>query len=218
MKRAVDILVAGIAAILLLPLGAVLALLVRLRLGTPILFVQIRPGLEGRPFRLFKFRTMSNATDGTGVPLPDEVRLTSFGRYLRATSLDELPELWNVIRGDMSLVGPRPLLMQYLPLYTKEQRRRHSVRPGITGWAQVHGRNLLSWEEKFTLDLWYVDNRSLLLDLRILLLTFRQVISRRGIAQAGHATAEPYRGAPKPCMEAGHGNEAVKNSSDSSDN
>jgi lipopolysaccharide/colanic/teichoic acid biosynthesis glycosyltransferase len=167
---------------------------VRLRLGSPVLFRQRRPGLHGRPFEMLKFRTMLDATDGAGNPLPDADRLTPLGRFLRATSLDELPELWNVLRGEMSLVGPRPLLMEYLPLYTPEQARRHEVRPGITGWAQVNGRNAISWEEKFRMDVWYVDRRTFALDLKILLLTAKKVVVREGISQQGQATMERFLG------------------------
>lgn len=194
MKRGFDLVVAGTALIVLSPLLLVVAVLVRLDLGAPVLFWQLRPGLHGRPFRMVKFRTMRNACDAQGRPLPDEQRLTRFGRFLRSTSLDELPELWNVVKGDMSLVGPRPLLMEYLPLYTPEQARRHEVRPGITGWAQVNGRNALSWEDKFRLDVWYVDHRSLWLDLKILALTVRKVLAREGISAAGEATMPRFRG------------------------
>jgi lipopolysaccharide/colanic/teichoic acid biosynthesis glycosyltransferase len=159
-----------------------------------VFFRQVRPGLHGRPFTMVKFRTMRDAVDGEGRPLPDELRITPLGRFLRGTSLDELPELWNVLRGEMSLVGPRPLLMEYLPLYTPEQARRHEVRPGITGWAQVNGRNAIGWEEKFRLDSWYVDHRSLWLDLKILLLTVKKVFVREGISQEGQATMERFRG------------------------
>jgi sugar transferase EpsL len=179
--------------LLAIPL-AVLALSVRILLGRPVLFRQLRPGLHARPFALLKFRTMTDARDEHGHLLPDSVRLTRFGRLLRRTSLDELPELFNVIAGDMSLVGPRPLLMEYLPLYTPEQARRHEVRPGITGWAQVNGRNAISWEEKFRLDVWYVDNRSMLLDLRILYTTALKVLTAQGITQPGSATASRFRG------------------------
>ena len=165
-----------------------IAAAVRLTLGRPVLFRQSRPGLAGAPFELLKFRSMKDARDRDGNLLPDAERLTKFGRFLRSTSLDELPEIWNVLMGDMSLVGPRPLLMEYLPLYSREQARRHNLRPGITGWAQINGRNLLSWDEKFQLDVWYVDNRTFLLDLWILLLTVRAVLSRRGISSADHAT------------------------------
>lgn len=185
MKRALDVVVATAAlAVLALPM-LVIALIVRLRLGSPVLFTQVRPGWHGLPFRLIKFRTMREAYDPSGEPLPEEQRLTKLGRRLRATSLDELPELWNVLRGDMSLVGPRPLLMEYLPLYTPEQARRHEVRPGLTGWAQINGRNTLSWEQKFALDVWYVDHQNLRLDLKILFMTLGKVITAEGFAPAG---------------------------------
>ena len=193
-KRLFDLVFSLVLAILLLPLLAPLAVLVYLNLGSPVLFRQQRPGLLGKPFTFYKFRTMNNRTDENGRLLPDEDRLTGFGSFLRGTSLDELPQLFNVIRGDMSLVGPRPLLMEYLDLYTDEQARRHEARPGITGWAQVNGRNAITWEEKFRLDLWYVDNRSFLLDLRIILLTVVRIIRKEGINQAGMATAEKFRG------------------------
>ncbi|WP_349617552.1 sugar transferase [Azotobacter salinestris] len=193
-KRLFDILVAASALLLLAPLLLALAWLVRRRIGAPVLFRQRRPGLHGRPFELLKFRSMREALDAHGAPLPDAERLTPFGRFLRATSLDELPELWNVLKGDMSLVGPRPLLMEYLPLYSAEQARRHAVRPGITGWAQVNGRNALSWEEKFRLDVWYVEHRSFRLDLRILLLTLRRVLAREGINAEGEATMPRFTG------------------------
>jgi lipopolysaccharide/colanic/teichoic acid biosynthesis glycosyltransferase len=175
-------------------IGLVIALFVRLKIGPPILFRQTRPGLHGRPFTLVKFRTMAKADGPPGEPVPDEERLTDFGRWLRTTSLDELPELWNVLKGDMSLVGPRPLLPQYLPLYTPEQARRHDMRPGITGWAQVNGRNALDWEERFALDVWYVDHQSFWLDLRILFISIGQVLGRRGISARGHATMPEFRG------------------------
>ncbi|WP_336802186.1 sugar transferase [Kaistia sp. MMO-174] len=194
MKRGLDIVAALVALLLLAPVLLVIGCLVRQKLGSPILFRQVRPGREGRPFRMLKFRTMLDATDARGRPLPDPERLTSFGRLLRSTSLDELPELWNVLKGDMSLVGPRPLLMEYLPLYSPEQARRHEVRPGITGWAQVNGRNSLSWEEKFALDVWYVDNRSLWLDVKILWMTVAKVVRRDGISAAGEATMAPFEG------------------------
>lgn len=178
----------------LLPVIALVAFLVATRLGRPVLFSQLRPGLDGRPFRMVKFRTMTDQRDGNGNLLPDAQRLTPFGRFLRSTSLDELPELWNVIRGEMSLVGPRPLLMEYLPLYSDEQARRHAMRPGITGWAQVNGRNAISWQDKFKLDLWYIDNQSFWLDMRILILTVARVFRRSGIAAAGDATMPPFRG------------------------
>ena len=193
-KRLFDLFVAATALLLLAPLLLVLAWLVRRRIGAPVLFRQLRPGLHSRPFELLKFRSMREALDERGRPLPDAERLTPFGRFLRASSLDELPELWNVLRGDMSLVGPRPLLMEYLPLYTPEQARRHAVRPGITGWAQVNGRNALSWEEKFRLDVWYVDHRSFRLDLRILLLTLKRVLAREGINAEGEATMARFTG------------------------
>lgn len=193
-KRLLDLALSVSALLVLSPVLACTALLVRLRLGSPVLFRQERPGLHGRPFLLMKFRTMRDAADARGEPLPDEQRLTAFGRRLRATSLDELPTLWNVVRGDMSLVGPRPLLMEYLPRYSPEQARRHGVRPGITGWAQVNGRNAVSWDEKFRLDVWYVEHRSLALDLRILWMTLRKVLVREGISHSGHATMEKFRG------------------------
>jgi sugar transferase EpsL len=193
-KRLFDVAVVVLLAPLWLPVVAVVALLVRQRLGTPVLFRQERPGQFGHPFTLIKFRTMRDAVDATGQPLADAERLTTFGRTLRATSLDELPELWNVLTGDMSLVGPRPLLMRYLPLYSPEQMRRHAVRPGITGWAQVNGRNAVDWPERFALDVWYVDNRTLWLDLRILAITAAKVLRRDGIAADGHATMPPFEG------------------------
>lgn len=194
MKRLFDIVLSVLLLVLLSPLMLVVALLVLLLIGTPIFFRQERPGLHGRPFTLTKFRTMTDATGPDGERLSDAERLTSFGKFLRASSLDELPELWNVAVGDMSLVGPRPLLMQYLPLYSAEQRRRHDVRPGITGWAQINGRNALTWPEKFALDVWYVDHLSLWLDLKILFLTVRQVLVRDGISAAGEATMPPFLG------------------------
>ncbi|RII83386.1 sugar transferase [Neopusillimonas maritima] len=194
MKRGFDIVAALILLLLLALPGAVLAVWVRLALGKPVLFSQVRPGLGGKPFTMYKFRTMTNARDAKGELLPDALRLTRFGRFLRASSLDELPELWNVLKGDMSLVGPRPLLMEYLPLYSSFQARRHEVRPGITGWAQVNGRNTLNWEERFELDVWYVDHHSLWLDLRILWLTVRKVIQREGITAKGEATMSKFKG------------------------
>jgi len=200
-KRLFDMVCAAAALVLLaLPL-LWLAWRVRSRLGSPVLFRQQRPGLHGRPFVMFKFRTMTDARDAQGALRPDAERLTAFGRWLRATSLDELPELINVLRGEMSLVGPRPLLMEYLPLYSKEQMRRHDVRPGITGWAQVNGRNALRWEDKFALDLWYVDHRSFRLDLRILALTVLQVLRRDGINAPGEATAAPFTGSAPPSSD-----------------
>lgn len=163
-------------------------------MGSPVLFRQVRPGIDGKPFEMVKFRTMKDAIDAQGNPLPDAERLTSFGQFLRSSSLDELPELWNVLKGDMSLVGPRPLLMEYLPLYSAEQYRRHDVRPGVTGWAQINGRNTLSWKEKFALDVWYVDNRSLWLDIKILFLTIKKVVVRDGISADGEATMSRFEG------------------------
>jgi len=177
-----------------LPVLAVLAVLVRWRLGSPVLFVQERPGLNGRPFRLLKFRTMVDALDASGAALPDADRLLPFGRWLRSTSLDELPGLWNVVRGEMSLVGPRPLLTRYLDRYTPEQARRHEVKPGITGWAQVNGRNAISWEQRFELDVWYVDHMSPALDAKILWMTLWRVLGRADISADGHATIEEFRG------------------------
>ncbi len=194
MKRLFDVVVALCALALLSPLLVVLSLLIRRRLGSPILFRQVRPGKDGKPFEMLKFRSMTDARDTDGALLPDADRLTPFGHFLRSTSLDELPELWNVLKGDMSLVGPRPLLMEYLPLYSPEQARRHEVRPGVTGWAQVNGRNALSWEEKFALDIWYVDNRSLRLDLKIIVATIGKVLKRSGISADGEATMPRFDG------------------------
>ena len=192
-KRLFDLVLTVPALVILSPVFVVLAFLVRLKLGSPILFRQIRPGLNERPFNMLKFRTMTDARDKGGKLLPDEQRLTRFGRFLRSTSLDELPELFNVLKGDMSLVGPRPLLTQYLDRYTPEQARRHEVKPGITGWAQVNGRNAITWEEKFKLDVWYVDNVSLLLDVKIILMTIWKIIKREGINQKGQATMEEFK-------------------------
>lgn len=193
-KRIVDVLAVLAAAPFALLLGVFVFMAVRLTLGSPAIFTQERPGLNGKPFRMYKFRTMTSERDASGNLLTDEMRLTAPGRALRATSLDELPELWNVLIGDMSLVGPRPLLMEYLEHYSPEQARRHDVRPGITGWAQVNGRNTLSWEDKFRLDVWYVDNQSLWLDMRILMLTVVKVLSRKDISATGHATMPPFTG------------------------
>ncbi len=194
MKRLFDLLAAALAMLFLaLPLLA-LAWLIRRKLGSPVLFRQVRPGLHGKPFTMVKFRTMTDERGPDGALLPDAQRLTPFGRFLRASSLDELPELWNVLRGEMSLVGPRPLLMEYLPLYTPEQARRHEVRPGVTGWAQVNGRNAISWPDKFALDVWYVDNQSLWLDIKILWMTVRKVLVRDGISAAGEATMSKFTG------------------------
>jgi len=193
-KRRIDVITVVLFLPLMLPVVAVLSVLIVLKLGQPIIFRQTRPGLNGRPFKMIKFRTMNNQCDVDGNLLPDAKRLTAFGRFLRSTSLDELPELWNVLKGDMSLVGPRPLLLEYLPLYSSEQARRHEVRPGITGWAQVNGRNALSWEEKFKLDVWYVDNRSFWLDLKVLLMTVKKVFVRDGISADGEATMSKFQG------------------------
>lgn len=193
-KRVFDTICAASALLLLSPLLLLVAILVRKRLGTPVLFRQQRPGLHGKPFLMYKFRTMTDRCDQNGNLLADSERLTAFGRTLRSTSLDELPELINVLKGDMSLVGPRPLLMEYLDRYTPQQARRHEVRPGITGWAQINGRNALSWEDKFALDVWYVDHRSMLLDLRILLKTVGKVLEREGISGQGQETMSKFTG------------------------
>ncbi|MDC9498769.1 MULTISPECIES: sugar transferase [unclassified Pseudoalteromonas] len=194
MKRFFDFIVALSVLFILLPVIIVVFVLVRLKLGAPILFTQTRPGLHGKVFKMMKFRTMLDGKDKQGNLLPDNERMTKFGAFLRSTSLDELPGLFNVLKGDMSLVGPRPLLVQYLPLYSSEQARRHNVRPGITGWAQINGRNAISWEQKFKLDVWYVDNQSFLLDIKILLLTVKKVFVREGISADGHVTIEPFKG------------------------
>lgn len=193
-KRLIDLALTVPGLVLISPLLSLIALLVWLRLGRPVLFHHLRPGYRGRPFTMYKFRTMSEARDADGRLLPDEARLTGLGRFLRALSLDELPELFNVLRGEMSLVGPRPLLMRYLNRYSPEQARRHAVLPGITGWAQVNGRNAITWEDKFRFDVWYVDHWSLWLDVKILLLTFWKALRREGISQPGHATAEEFMG------------------------
>ena len=194
LKRLFDTSAAAFGLLLLAPIVLIVAVKVSRTLGSPILFRQARPGLNGKPFEMIKFRTMKDALDADGNPLPDSERPTAFGQFLRSSSLDELPELWNVLKGDMSLVGPRPLLMEYLPLYSAEQCRRHDARPGITGWAQINGRNALSWEEKFKLDVWYVDNRSLWLDIRILFLTVKKVLIRDGISAEGEATMPRFIG------------------------
>ncbi len=194
LKRACDLIASLLALIVLWPVILLVGILIRFKLGSPVIFKQTRPGLNGKPFNMLKFRSMLDATDKEGCPLPDEQRLTRFGRILRSTSLDELPGLINVIKGDMSLVGPRPLLVEYLPLYSSEQARRHEVRPGITGWAQVNGRNAISWEDKFKLDVWYVDNRSFWLDVKILLLTVKKVFVREGISAEGEATMSKFTG------------------------
>ncbi|MCL6244581.1 sugar transferase [Acinetobacter sp. ANC 7200] len=193
-KRLLDIIIASIALILLSPLYAYVAYKVKKNLGSPVLFRQVRPGLNGKPFEMIKFRTMKDAVDAHGHPLPDSERLTPFGKMLRSTSLDEMPELWNVIKGDMSVVGPRPLLMEYLPLYNEEQAKRHNVRPGMTGHAQVNGRNAISWEEKFKLDTWYVENQSTVLDFKIMLKTVQKVIAKDDISAEGEATMTRFTG------------------------
>ncbi len=198
LKRTLDILVSLTALIVLSPVMAVTALLVARNLGRPVLFRQVRPGLHGRPFTLVKFRSMRDAVDAKGRALPDSERLTRFGRMLRATSLDELPELVNVLRGDMSLVGPRPLITAYLDRYTPEQARRHEMRPGITGWAQVNGRNAVSWDDRFAMDVWYIDNHSLWLDVKILWLTVAAVLKRDGVSAEGHATMPEFMGSSQP--------------------
>lgn len=195
MKRIFDIVLAFFGLIILLPVLLLVSVLIYIRLGSPVLFTQVRPGFKGKPFKMIKFRTMKDAVDKNGLSLPDAERMTSFGQLLRSTSLDELPELWNVLKGDMSLVGPRPLLMQYLPLYSQEQNRRHEVKPGVTGWAQVNGRNSLSWNDKFKLDTWYVDNNSFWLDIKIIGLTIKKVLVRDGISQENNVTMEPFLGA-----------------------
>ena len=197
MKRAIDWVVALVALVLLSPVVTVLYILIRRKLGSPVLFRQVRPGIYGLPFNIVKFRTMTNERGPGGELLPDHQRLTALGVWLRSTSLDELPELFNVLKGDMSLVGPRPLLMDYLSLYNERQARRHEVRPGITGWAQINGRNALSWEEKFELDVWYVDNRSVWLDIKILFKTVFQVLKQDGISHSGEATMPRFTGSKK---------------------
>jgi len=194
MKRLIDILLSLLGLVFLSPFMLIISILVWKNLGKPVIFSQTRPGKNAKPFSMIKFRTMRDALDAQGVPLPDAERLTPFGNFLRSTSLDELPELWNVLKGDMSLVGPRPLLLEYLPLYSPEQCRRHEVRPGVTGWAQVNGRNALSWEEKFALDVWYVDNRGFWLDMKILFLTVKKVLIRDGISADGEATMSKFTG------------------------
>ncbi|QYE97360.1 sugar transferase [Paraclostridium sordellii] len=193
-KRTIDILASSIGLLVLSPVLIIVGTLIRIKLGSPIFFTQDRLGKDGKVFKMIKFRTMLDATDKWGEPLPDEDRLTPFGKALRSTSLDELPELVNVLKGDMSLVGPRPLLVEYLPLYSKEQMRRHEALPGITGWAQINGRNNISWAEKFKLDVWYVDNQSLLIDIKVLFLTIYKVVKRYDINQEGEATVEDFNG------------------------
>ncbi|GAA0860163.1 sugar transferase [Aliiglaciecola litoralis] len=194
LKRLIDLLASICGLLVVLPVLIVVTVLIRIKLGSPILFSQLRPGKNGKLFRMYKFRSMTSETDEHGELLPDAQRLTKFGQFLRSASLDELPGLLNVIKGDMSLVGPRPLLPEYLPLYSEHQARRHEVRPGITGWAQVNGRNTLSWEQKFDLDVWYVDNQSLLLDIKIILMTVQKVIRRKDINQQGEATMTKFTG------------------------
>jgi len=196
-KRLFDLTLIFLSLPLLLPLYLVVAWLVRSKLGAPILFKQIRPGKNTKPFEMIKFRTMTDERDSNGELLPDSVRLTKFGKFLRSSSLDELPELWNVVKGEMSLVGPRPLLMEYVPLYSSEQARRHVLRPGVSGWAQVNGRNAISWEEKFKLDVWYVDNHSFLLDIKVIGLTLKKVVVREGISADGEATMPIFKGIDK---------------------
>ncbi|MGY2097854.1 sugar transferase [Pseudomonas sp. NZIPFR-PS2] len=193
-KRGFDLFAALFGLILLSPVIAVIAWNIRKKLGSPVLFRQVRPGRNGKPFEMIKFRTMRDAHDANGEPLPDSQRMTAFGSFLRSSSLDELPELWNVVKGDMSLVGPRPLLMEYLPLYSAEQYRRHEVRPGVSGWAQINGRNAIEWEEKFKLDTWYVDNQSFWLDMKVIFLTIKKVLVRDGISAEGEATASKFTG------------------------
>lgn len=196
MKRLFDLFASLLALVLFSPIVALVAWKIKKNLGTPVLFRQKRPGLNGNVFEMLKFRSMRDAIDSQGNTLPDSERLTPFGEKLRSSSLDELPGLWNVLKGDMSLVGPRPLLVEYLPLYNQEQAKRHNVRPGITGWAQVNGRNAISWEEKFKLDVWYVGNQSFWLDIKILCLTVKKVVVKEGISADGHVTIEPFKGSP----------------------
>ena len=197
-KRILDITIASTALILLSPVYLIVAHKVKKNLGSPVLFRQVRPGLHGKPFEMIKFRTMKDALDAEGNPLPDSERLTPFGQMLRSSSLDEMPELWNVLKGEMSIVGPRPLLMEYLPLYNEQQAKRHNVRPGITGYAQVNGRNAISWEKKFELDTWYVENRSLWLDFKIMLKTVQKVLSKDDISAEGEATISKFTGTSEP--------------------
>ncbi len=197
LKRSLDAFGSVIGLLLFLPVIVVTAFQVKRKLGSPIFFQQTRPGLDGKPFEMMKFRTMLDAVDTSGQPLPDGERMTPFGSFLRSSSLDELPELWNVLKGDMSLVGPRPLLMEYLPLYSEEQYRRHEARPGVTGWAQINGRNAISWEDKFKLDVWYVDNHSIWLDIKIIFLTVKKVLVRDGISADDEATMSKFTGTQK---------------------
>ncbi len=200
-KRTIDVIASIVGLVVLSPLIVILAVIVRVKLGSPVLFRQQRPGLAGRPFWLFKFRTMTDQCNAAGRLLPDEQRLPAFGHFLRSTSLDELPELFNVLKGDMSIVGPRPLMLKYLGRYTPEQARRHETKPGITGWAQINGRNAISWEDRFKLDVWYVDNWSLWLDLKILARTIILVFKREGITQQGRATMDEFMGTPQPTQK-----------------
>lgn len=194
LKRLFDVIAASAGLVFLSPVILIVAWQVRRKLGSPVLFRQTRPGLDGKPFQMVKFRTMLDSLDKNGSPLPDSERLTSFGRFLRSTSLDELPELWNVLTGDMSLVGPRPLAMAYLPLYSAEQARRHEVKPGVTGWAQINGRNSITWKKKFEMDVWYVSNQSLILDIKILLLTVKKVLARSDVHEGGQDQVESFNG------------------------
>ena len=194
LKRSIDIIVSILCLLFFLPITILVAILILINLGPPLFFKQSRPGLNGEVFKIYKFRTMIDQYDKYGILLPDKDRLTRFGQFLRSTSLDELPGLWSVLKGDMSLVGPRPLLVEYLPLYSKRQKRRHEVKPGITGWAQVNGRNAISWAKKFEMDEWYVDNQSFLIDIKILLLTLKKVIKKDGISHNNHATMEKFKG------------------------
>ena len=196
LKRLFDIIASFFGLILLSPVFIFLYFKIKKEMGSPVIFSQVRPGKNGKPFRMYKFRSMKNAMDAAGNPLPDEQRMTPFGAKLRSSSLDELPELWNVLKGEMSLVGPRPLLMEYLPLYSPEQYRRHEVRPGVTGWAQINGRNAISWEDKFKLDVWYVDNQSFVLDLKILFMTVKKVFIKEGISAQGEVTISKFTGKP----------------------
>lgn len=200
-KRSQDFLLSLMALLVLSPILITMAVLVRIKLGSPILFTQDRPGLNEKVFKMYKFRTMTDEKGEDGELLPDSIRLTKFGKFLRATSLDELPELWNIVRGDMAIIGPRPLLVQYLPLYNDKQKRRHEVRPGLTGLAQVNGRNEISWEDKFNLDIQYIDNISFLGDLKIILLTFKKVLIREGISSVGSVTMEPFRGTTRESVK-----------------
>lgn len=193
-KRLIDIIGSLIGLTISSPIIVIISIIIYITMGRPIFFKQVRPGLKGKPFVIYKFRTMLDLRDENGNPLPDEKRLTTIGRFLRSTTLDELPEFWNVLKGDMSLVGPRPLLMEYLDRYTPEQARRHEVKPGMTGWAQINGRNAISWEEKFRLDVWYVDNWNIILDLKIIFLTILKVLKKEGISAEGHATMPEFKG------------------------